>query len=212
MARRWAAHVDRAKHGSRLPLHNAIRKYGAGAFTSRLLERMSTPDGARRAERLWIAELGAFGPRGYNATAGGEGVLGYKQDPAVMARVHAAAKTPEAVAKMAATMRGRRHTTETIAKMSATKRGRAPANVREWSAASKTPEALAKIAAALRGRPLSAEHRAKLSAARTGLKQSPQTIEKRAAALRGRVRPPEVCAKISGTKRRQAAEKKAKNE
>lgn len=76
-AARWRSHVKAARRGSPLPFHRAIRKHGPGSFTHELLERMTTETGAKRAEQLWIRELGTFG-RGYNATTGGEGAPGVR--------------------------------------------------------------------------------------------------------------------------------------
>ncbi len=110
---RWAEHRGAARSGSDLPLYKAIRKYGAQAFRRTILERMTTEAGAKRAEQLWIKELGTFAPGGYNLTAGGDGMLGH---------VH----TPEARAKISAAQVGRvhpmlgyQHTPETRARMSA---------------------------------------------------------------------------------------------
>ncbi len=123
-AERWRAHVRDARHGAtKSILHSAIRKYGARAFSHTLLERMSTEAGAKRAEILWIRELGTQAPGGYNVTAGGEGILGYRFTAESKARRSAARKgvpRPELV--------GRKASVETRAKMRAAKLGvpRAP--------------------------------------------------------------------------------------
>ncbi len=102
MRHRWNLHVHAARKGGRSVFHRAIRKYGPEAFTHEVLERMTTEAGALQAERLWVARLGTFGPRGYNRSAGGEGA------PGTQAR------------------RGHTHSAETRAKISASNRARGP--------------------------------------------------------------------------------------
>ena len=145
---RWSEHAQAARSGSPLPLHRAIRKYGARAFQRTLLERMSTEAGAHHAERLWIAELGTYGRGGYNSTAGGEGTLGRVLSAESRARISVAhtgrVRSAEARANMSAGRKGLVPTLETKAKMSAaqTARRRAPvsADFRARMAALWTPE------------------------------------------------------------------------
>lgn len=153
---RWRSHTHSARHGSPYALHRAIRKYGAAAFTHRILERMSTEAGARQAERLWIAELGTQ-TNGYNETAGGDGVL----SPSAEARARMGNRkgcSPETRAKIAATLTGRK-------------------------LGPQTPEHRARIAAANTGNVPTAETRAKISAANTGRKHDPAMCARRGAAI-----------------------------
>jgi len=167
---RWSLHVKSAKRGSKLPLHCAIRKYGPESFTRSLLERMTTEAGAKRAEQLWIKELGTFGRGGYNATLGGEGAQGYVHSPEARVKM-SAPKSAQARARMSKAKLNM--SAETRAKMAdvASKR-------------SFTPERRAKMAASASGKAHSPETRAKMSAAKIGKKQSPETCAKRSASLR----------------------------
>ena len=168
---RWSEHVRAAANASELPLHAAMRKYGADRFSRVLLDMTTTEAGAHRAEQLWIAELNTLTPRGYNLTNGGEGATGHRHSEDARRKMAHAAQAN--AGKIGDRLRSRL----------------------------KSPETREKLSRALTGRPLSAEHCEKLSVAHRGLTQSLATREKRAAKLRGRKRPPEVCAKISATKR-----------
>jgi group I intron endonuclease len=125
-ATRWTKHVRAARNGSPAALHRAIRKYGADAFTLDVIDRVSTLDGAHRAERAWIRELGTL-VRGYNLTAGGEGCLG-RPSP----------------------MLGRKHSAQTIERMRAASLGQGPNKGRTGQTCS--TETLAKMRAAHAGR------------------------------------------------------------
>lgn len=167
---RWRSHVFDARHGSRLALHRAIRKYGPKAFRHELLERMSTRAGAERAEQLWIARLGTQ-TRGYNETAGGDGTHGLSAD---------------ARARIGAAHRGKTLSPETRARVAAAQLGR--------KRGPHSPEHCARIAAAHRGKRLSDATREKLRAVNLGKRQTDETRAKRSAALKrayaeGRRRP-----------------------
>jgi group I intron endonuclease len=154
--KRWAAHVQdakrrNAKDAKNGPLQIAIRKYGPESFTRSLLERMTTEAGAKRAEQLWIKELGTFGRGGYNATLGGEGALGWAPSEETCAKISKAhsgkvlslehrakiskgglgkKRSPETCARMAEAARrrtsNRAHSPETRAKIS-------QANIARWA-------------------------------------------------------------------------------
>jgi len=61
---RWCDHVSSAKR-SNAPFHDAIREYGAGMFTHRILETVAECDTDSR-EQYWIATLNTIVPNGYN--------------------------------------------------------------------------------------------------------------------------------------------------
>jgi group I intron endonuclease len=153
---RWRSHVFEARHGSPLPLHAAIRKYGPESFRHEVLECCESRAEAEAVERHWIAERGTKLPRGYNATDGGEGVAGLtlsrprKPPPPV---------TDEARQRMRAAQLGVR---------------RGP----------HSPEHRAKISAALTGRSQSASARDKLRAVNLGRTHSAETRAKMAEAQR----------------------------
>ena len=74
--KRWLKHTSDATKGSATAFHRAIHKYGADAFEHRVLERMSTEEGVKRAEVAWIRELRTAVPHGYNISLGGDGRTG----------------------------------------------------------------------------------------------------------------------------------------
>lgn len=84
MLERWKDHCNCAlgRHKQLLMSH-AIRKYGTSddVWTHEILETMSTIEGAKRAEILWIAHFNTNacnGGIGYNMTDGGDGHCGFK--------------------------------------------------------------------------------------------------------------------------------------
>jgi group I intron endonuclease len=184
---RWAAHVRDAKSDSDFPLHRAIRKYGPESFTRTLLERMTTEAGAKRAEQLWIKELGTF-VGGYNATLGGDGNTGW-------------IPSAETRARMSESQRGRKHSPETRAKMAESKRG-----------VVFSQDTCAKISKATRGKKRSLEACAKIGDAKRGTKHSPETRARMSASAIGRVFSPEHCANLSKAATLREANKKLKRE
>lgn len=70
---RWQAHIYDAERGRGLPLHCAIRKYGADAFIVSPLYEASSAQELLYCERGAIAAHGTLVPRGYNLTSGGDG-------------------------------------------------------------------------------------------------------------------------------------------
>lgn len=79
--KRWALHISHAKSvKARQPLHTAIKKYGVEKFIVSVLEECNTENELRNREKFWINELDTFisNGKGYNATLGGDGLLGYK--------------------------------------------------------------------------------------------------------------------------------------
>lgn len=81
---RWEQHCKSSRSKRRSYFHNAIRKWGTSSliWSHEILERMTTFNGAKIAEKLWIKELKTFayddGSLGYNETRGGDGTLGMK--------------------------------------------------------------------------------------------------------------------------------------
>lgn len=81
LVNRWDLHLSQSRRSrSRQPLHAAIRKYGVDSFRVETIEMCSSEDQLRERERHWIRELGTFiaEGKGYNATLGGDGLLGYR--------------------------------------------------------------------------------------------------------------------------------------
>ncbi len=172
---RWRSHTFDARHGSALPLHQAIRKYGAGAFTHEVLQVCADAEEAATAEQTWIERLQTHvSVGGYNATLGGTGIHGVSQ---------------EARERIGAAHRGKTVSVEARARMSASRTGvlRGP----------QSPVHKAKISAANTGKRCSDLARLKIRAANLGKKASAETRAKMSAARTGRVIPASVCEKIS---------------
>lgn len=75
---RWRGHLHQAQKGCEFPLHRAIRKYGAPAFTIEVVENaVEMADNLNALERSWIARLNSRdSTHGYNVAHGGEGGYG----------------------------------------------------------------------------------------------------------------------------------------
>lgn len=79
LKRRWQRHVwtARSRKLFNWPLHNAIRKYGAEAFTIEPICEANTLTELNTLERFHIGQYCATDPKiGYNRTTGGDGVAG----------------------------------------------------------------------------------------------------------------------------------------
>ena len=72
---RWRQHVKSALTETgkkRTFFHNAIRKYGAEAFKTDVLETSGSREALNEAEKRWIATLNTAHPYGFNLTYGGD--------------------------------------------------------------------------------------------------------------------------------------------
>lgn len=159
-------------------ISNAIRKYGKENFYCGVIKTCASKEELDYWEKYYIAALHTKKTYGYNLTDGGEGFVGYRHTPEVLAKIRETKKNSprvaEQIAKLAEANRGRHPTPESRAKMSAARKGRTLSA--EWRAKIAagntgkqfTPERRAKIGAAHRGRTLSAEHRAKIAATSRG--------------------------------------------
>jgi len=197
MLARWNDHVYKAKSskGGRWHFPNAIRKYGKDAFSHEVLTICETLEEANAYEAYFIDLFRTRDPEfGFNLAEGG------RHEP------HPIRKNPwdnpEYRAKCAANIeRFNRecHSPEAYAKMKATVG--APAFKAEHAAKSRAtlakPEVRAKISAKLTGRTLSAEHRAKISAGQTGRIVSSETRERLRQSSTGRVKSQETIAKTA---------------
>jgi group I intron endonuclease len=75
--RRWSQHVCQARRskGGRWHFPNAIRKYGAAAFSHKVLEVCDTLEEANEREEYWINHFNTRDPeKGFNIAKGGEHV------------------------------------------------------------------------------------------------------------------------------------------
>lgn len=151
---RWRRHLSDARRGYRNGAFQlALVKYGADAFTVEEIAGAKTWDDLCAVEAALIIQFGTMSPGGYNMTAGGDGIVGYRYDPEVVRRI-------------SDKQRGRKHTDEARALISAAGRGRV------WSEASR-----AKNSQRHTGKKLTEEHCAKLSAAKLGKKLPPRSAE-----------------------------------
>lgn len=136
----------RAYDSDSCSIHRAIKKHGWSSFSVSVLESgIETAERLSELERRWIAKLNTMDRAvGYNLTAGGEGLSGYK------------------------------HNDETRARWSALRKGRRPSQaaieaLRAMAKLPKSGETKRRMAAAATGRVLDATVRAKISAKRTKL-------------------------------------------
>lgn len=74
---RRSEHRSKVNHGSKLYVHNALRKYNNDVTWS-ILEHCDSYEKAQERERYYINDYKTFGDFGYNLTVGGEGSTGYK--------------------------------------------------------------------------------------------------------------------------------------
>ncbi|MBR3747993.1 MAG: GIY-YIG nuclease family protein [Selenomonadaceae bacterium] len=159
-------------------ISNAIRKYGRENFYCGVIKSCASKAELDYWEKFFIAVLKSKKPYGYNLTDGGEGFVGYRHSPEVLAKIRETKKNSPRVAaqiaKLAEANRGRHPTPESRAKMSADRKGKPKSP--EWRAKIAaantgkqfTPERCANIAASKIGKPLSAEHRAKIATTSRG--------------------------------------------
>lgn len=156
---RWASHCWDAANGSKLPLHSAIRKYGAATLFPTVVASCRTLADAQAVEPLLIQQYQTRHPSGYNMTSGGEGCPGYVD-------------TPEMKAARSAALRGKKRSPEQRARMSAAQKavGVTPAKL----------AALAGLAEKRKGVPLSDSHATACSAAQKG-KTKPDSVKQKIA-------------------------------
>lgn len=71
LTHRRSGHLSRAKFGSALALHSAIRKYGVEKFHFEVLQNCCGRECLDESEKWWIKEYDCISPNGYNLTYGG---------------------------------------------------------------------------------------------------------------------------------------------
>lgn len=160
LQRRWTQHKQAAARGESTLLYRAMRKYGTATISA--LAEYDDWDALCIVEQRAIAAYNTMEPHGYNLCAGGYGV-------------HGLVRTPEHVAKISASLKGKRQTDEVIARMAETQRRRLA-----------DPAARQRISQALTGKRHSEETKRKMSASQRGRQVADDTRQKIAASLRGR--------------------------
>ena len=132
---RWAQHLRDARAGSTLPIHCAIRKYGAGNFEVCILKRVDNLIDLNRLEEEQIREQGTLVPAGYNVEPGGSNhTLSMITREKISEANSGKKKSPEHIAKIRAALKGKskpwltgyRHSPEAIEKMRAAREGKKP--------------------------------------------------------------------------------------
>ncbi len=78
IAERWRGHKNAAANGSTMRIARAIRKHGADNFRVEQIAVAPTWEAVCELERLLILRYETLGRKGYNATEGGKGALGYQ--------------------------------------------------------------------------------------------------------------------------------------
>jgi hypothetical protein len=212
---RWLHHEKRARNGVSGYKHEIIRGMharGLEVIKIKLHEGL-TEAVAHAYEVALIAAIGRrpIGPLA-NLTDGGDGVSGLKRPPGRKL-------SPETIAKIAASQRGKAKPLDQIARRSATRRGmklsaesranigagargrqKSPQECANIAAAHRgmkaSPEARANMSTAQSGKTMSAEARAKMSAVHRGEKHSPEHVANQQAARRGYTHSPETRARL----------------
>lgn len=113
LSRRRAQHMRCASNGKKTHLYNAIRKYGVGDFSWRVICQCADKEMADALEIFWMEHHNAL-EGGYNTVAGGHpsgGMLGHTH-------------SEDTKRKMSATKLGNKHSQETKDKISAAGKGR----------------------------------------------------------------------------------------
>lgn len=121
---RKTQHLSAAKHGSKYPFHNAIRKYGAENFTWEILYRTDNLRDLNEAEEYLITEYDSC-IKGYNIKHGGNN---HKIPIETRQKISDASKGSqrciEVRRRIAESRRGRRLSLETRQKISASNKGK----------------------------------------------------------------------------------------
>ena len=205
---RWKIHCYDTRKGSDLYFHNAIRKYGPDAFKVEILYWAKDAVELSNMETFFIVlHQSHLKENGYNLTMGGDGMVGFKPDPGMLARRNRAIGDAN---------RGRKPSESAVlgARQKTIERWRIPGYrsrmERLLSFYRNSPE-VKQLKAEAMG---STEVRKKLSLAWTPERRA--IASKRMAEWatgkqvnKGRFLSPEIRAKISKTKKRQNLEKKA---
>jgi NUMOD3 motif len=214
--RRINSHEGEARAGDNMPRHRVIRKMlAAGHEVGKAkLHTGLTEAQAHKIEMAVIKEIGRH-PHGplVNLTDGGDGLSGYKNSPATIAKRAASNRalggsqwTPEARARASASKIGEVRSEAFKAHLSKLWTGRknSPEAIEKMRLAAigrkHTPEACAKMSATRRGRVMSDAQRAAISAAMKGRKKSPEHIAAVAATVRGRKPTEETRAKMRASR------------
>jgi group I intron endonuclease len=186
---------------SKLPFHEAIRKYGIDGFDWKMVQKCHDLQTLDTAEKWWIRSLNTLVHDGYNCATGGSGQASNSQILARLGKVkrNRPPISEETRRKLSIAHSNRRHSDETKKKMSA------------WQIGRKRPE----VSAVMKGRVFSEETRRKLSEAQKK-SMTPERRELLASKNRGKKQSPEQYAKtienLKKYRRKSAANKRKTGE
>jgi group I intron endonuclease len=126
LCNRKAGHKFQANCKSKLPFHEALRKYGIDEFEWSIVQRCACGGCLNEAEKWWIFNLATLVHNGYNVAHGGDGS---SDTNLVRDRLGKSRKTHPPVSeetrkKLSIASKGRKHKPETLKKMSAWQLGR----------------------------------------------------------------------------------------
>jgi group I intron endonuclease len=169
LAARWASHKCSAARGSRLAIHNAIRKYGPEGFDVFELSHPRDLGEMNVSERAHVSSRHSRSPGGYNMSDGGDGpASGYQHTSETLVKLSAAGRkriqSAETREKIALSHRG--------VKFSRSHRLNLSRSLRSSRSAS---EQISRLRELNTGRKLSLETREKMSLAKRGKKKSLET-------------------------------------
>jgi group I intron endonuclease len=156
ISKRWGKNGDGYKKlKTKGCFANAIEKYGWDNFEHIILENNITFTQAKYLEKLYIKELDAFVPNGYNLTAGGDGLENYHHSEETRKRIS------ELQIGRISPRKGCKLTDKQKKKISAGNKGKI-----------RTEEFKVNVSKNMKGRKFSEESKKKMSEARIGMKFS----------------------------------------
>lgn len=193
---RWSAHcapINAKKTG----IGRAIAKYGRSAFNFEVIACATGLKNLLELERILIAQDSTLAKRGYNLSAGGDGVYDpcgdtrAKMSASAKARKNRPILSDEARSRISAKLRGHGFSNEALAKMSAKRKGKCLSD-----------ETRAKLSVVRRGRRMSEECRAK--------HRSYRHSDAAKAKMSGRERSDSHCANISAGAKKRSSKSRAR--
>jgi group I intron endonuclease len=198
--RRWHEHKKCAKWGHKSHLYDAIRKYGADAFTHEILEECG-PHQFDEREAYWMARYDCRDPsKGYNLLPAGQRgrVMDADCRERIAAKLRGRKLSPERVEKMRAASLGRVHSDETRKRIG------------DGNRKPKGPNPLAAAKAKARYAALSAEEKAEYAAKRSGYRHSEEARLAMSAARTGKPKSEAAKANMRAARAAEPEETKAK--
>jgi group I intron endonuclease len=128
---RWRLHQNWCRWKKPYGLHLAIKEFGVDNFAIEHIASAKTFDDLRQLEKQAILQYNSLSPNGYNRTAGGQGVLGYRHTlesrKKMSEKVRAAGPRPmprEAIERSRISRTGKKRTEEQKKLISANRTGK----------------------------------------------------------------------------------------